>query len=97
MSRFEVRHQDKGLAFGNDHACGEFLMIWKRPTDEKERQSQDAFGPDPEEVIVDEDTLFTGFTRERYLALLAEHGFTEGELADVYNAVETPAFKENWK
>jgi hypothetical protein len=31
MSRYEVIHEDKGLAFGKDHACGEFLMIWKRP------------------------------------------------------------------
>lgn len=86
MSRFQVMHQDKGLAFGDDHACGEFLMIWIRPTDPSERDAQDIFGPDPEEVIVDEDTVLTGLTREKYLALLAEHGFSEEELASVYSA-----------
>ena len=33
MSRLEVLHDDKGLAFGKDHVCGDFLMIWKRVYD----------------------------------------------------------------
>lgn len=84
MSRYEIRHEDKGLAFGNDSVCGEFLMIWKRPDDPVQRTAQDTFGPDSEEVLVDEDTILTHLTREKYLALLSEHGFSEEELAQEY-------------
>jgi hypothetical protein len=81
MSRYEVKHEDKGLAFGKDHACGEFLMIWKRPEDPKERKDQDVFGPDPDEILVDKDTMFDkDFTRAEMLRLITEHGFHLGEL-----------------
>jgi len=70
MSRFEIRHKDKGLAFGNDNAMGEFLQIWdlKKGTD-----------PDDDCILVDEDNM-TGFTREKLLAHLEQHGFTLAEL-----------------
>ncbi len=86
MSRYTVLHEDKGLAFGSDHACGEFLMIWVRPNDPDVRKEQDNFGPDPEEVIIDEDTMFTGLTREKYLSILKEHGFNESELEQAWRS-----------
>jgi hypothetical protein len=88
MSRYEVKHSDKGLAFGRDHACGEFLMIWRRPTNPAERQKQDAMGPDPDEVLVDKDTLFDrDFDRPAMLRLIAKHGFTLDELQAAEEAV----------
>ena len=72
MSRYVVHHENKSLAFGNDHACGEFLMIW----DTTGKYSE----PDPDNVLVDEDVLFTGLTQEKMLLLLKEHGFTKQEL-----------------
>jgi hypothetical protein len=81
MSRYEVIHEDKGLAFGSDHACGEFLMIWKRPKNPKKRTAQDKFGPDPEEILVDKDTHFNpDFNRDAMVKLITEHGFALHEL-----------------
>lgn len=80
MSRYEVIHKDKGLAFGTDHACGEFLQIWKRPTDPKERRKQDMYGPNPDEMLVDEDSMFNRNFKSVRLQLIAEHGFTLKEL-----------------
>ena len=79
MSRYRIRHDDKVLAFGYDHACGEFLQIYKRPKDAEERRMQDEFGVNPEEMLVDEDNS-TGFTREKMEKLIAEHGFDLSEL-----------------
>lgn len=78
--RYTVLHDDKGLSFGQDHACGEFLQVWTRPQDEVDRGKQDQYGPDPDEMLVDEDAKFTGFTRERMMRLLEDHGFTVEEL-----------------
>jgi len=85
MSRYEVIHDDKGLAFGNDHACGEFLMIWKRPAKgSKARRLQDQFGADSEDMLVDVDTMFDKeFTRPKMEALISEHGFRLEELERV--------------
>ena len=84
MSRFEVLHEDKGLAFGNDHACGEFLMIWTRSKEGKKRQQQDIFGPDADDILVDKDVLFDpGFNREEMGRLIKEHGFEIEELMEV--------------
>lgn len=79
MARYELYHDDKGLSFGYDHVCGEYLQIWTRPEEPEERKLQDQFGPDPHEVIVDEDNM-TGFTKERMLELIEEHGFELSEL-----------------
>ena len=95
MSRYEVLHKDKGLAFGHDHPCGEFLMIWQRPTDSKERELQDKFGPDPEEMLVDVDTMFNkDFNRDKMIELIIEHNFTINELKQAY---ETFMYMENEK
>jgi hypothetical protein len=80
MSRYEVIHIDKGLAFGSDRACGEFLMIWKRPTDPKERNNPISEMPGPDNVIVDLDKLDPTFDRDMMLRLISEHGFTLSEL-----------------
>ncbi len=85
--RIEVLHNDKGLAFGKDHACGEFLIIWERPNDPIERKRQDQFGPDPDEVVVDEDR-FTNFTTEKAKTLIATHGFTWQELENAWQKKE---------
>lgn len=77
MARYEIYHDDKGLSFGHDHVCGEYLQIWTRPDDPGERKQQDEFGPD--ELVVDEDNM-TVFTRERMLELIKEHGFELSEL-----------------
>jgi len=76
MSRYEIYHEDKALAFGTDHACGEYLQIW---TLDKGRM------PDVKNIIVDEDTVLTGMSRGKMLALLKEHGFTEDEMAQKYS------------
>lgn len=71
--RIEVRHktEKKSLAFGTDRATGAFLQIWdttKYPD------------PDDENLLVDEDEVMTGLTKEKFLALVEKHGFTEAEL-----------------
>ena len=71
--RYEIYKNGKGLAFGNDHACGEFLQIWKLPGQ-----------PEPDNILVDEDARLTGLTREKYMSLLKKHGFTEEDLAEEY-------------
>lgn len=76
MSRFEIYHEDKALAFGNDHACGEYIQIW-----DTTKYSM----PDCDNVLVDEDTLLTGLTREKMMKLIQEHGFTEREMANACN------------
>jgi hypothetical protein len=68
--RLEIHHNGKSLAFGNYHACGEYLMIW---------DTTEYAEPDVDNVIVDEDQ-FTGFAREKMLSLIQEHGFTVKEL-----------------
>ena len=75
MSRHEVYKGTKGLAFGNDHACGEYLQIWDASVYRE---------PDGENILVDEDTFLTRLTREKMLQLIKEHGFTEDDLAEVY-------------
>lgn len=70
MSRFEVFKNKKGLAFGNDHALGEYLQIWNAPNREM---------PDVDNILVDEDML-TGLNREKMLRLISEHGFNESDL-----------------
>jgi len=72
-TRYEIYHKDKGLAFGNDHACGEFLQIWDLS---KGKQ------PDVDNILVDEDR-FTGFNPPKMLKLLKEHGFALDELKNV--------------
>lgn len=85
MSRYTVLHQDKGLAFGRDHSCGEFLIIWQRPNDPKERTLQDSFGPNPSEILVDLDTRFNvEFDRTLMECIIQKHGFDIGELEEVY-------------
>ena len=79
MSRYTVTHDDKALAFGTDHVCGDFLIIWSRPADNTPRLEQDEMGPDPDEILVDEDNS-TNLTRQRMLLLLDVHGFTLDEL-----------------
>lgn len=90
MSRYEVIHDDKGLAFGTDHACGDFLMIWRRPIDSEDRQNQDSFGPEPGDLLFDKDVYLTQLTREEYLEALKEHGFTESELEEAYERLQYP-------
>lgn len=90
MSRYEVLHEDKGLAFGTDHACGDFLMIWKRPSDPTARQDQNSFGPEPDDMLFDKDVYLTKLTREEYLKAIEQHGFVESELEDAYNRVQYP-------
>lgn len=72
MSRYEVHHEDKALAFGNDHACGEYLMIW-----DLSKGSM----PEPENILVDEDR-FTGLTRDKMEKLVKKHGFNLQELKE---------------
>jgi len=90
MSRYEIYHEDKGLAFGSDHACGEYLQIWLIPVDSEERKLQKQFGPDSEEMLVDEDK-FTGFDRDKMLALIKEHGFDLSELESESSVMENPS------
>lgn len=76
--RYEIYHKEdkKALAFGRDHAVGDFLQIWS---------TSESREPDSDNILVDEDTL-SGLTRERMLELLAEHGFDESELAEAYES-----------
>jgi len=79
-TRYEIYKGNKGLAFGNDHACGEFLQIW---------DTSDHTQPDTDNILVDEDTQLTGLTRTRMIDLLEQHGFTEEDLAIAYNRKES--------
>ena len=72
MSRYEIIHKDRGLAFGYDHALGEYLQIW----DETK-----GHGPDVDNILVDEDNQ-TGFTRDKMLRIIDAHGFKLSELVD---------------
>lgn len=74
MSRFEIFKNGKGLAFGNDFYCGDYLQIWDATKTKM---------PDSENILVDEDKL-TGLTRPKMLKLLEEYGFTEKELEQAY-------------
>jgi hypothetical protein len=80
MSRFEIHHEKKSLAFGNDHACGEYLMIW---------DTSQYREPDGDNVLVDEDTRFTGLTKERMEQLVQEHGFKIDELIEAKHSFST--------
>ncbi len=83
MSRYEVYHEDKVLAFGKDRACGEFLMIWTRAKDEVKRRLQDEFGPDPEDILVDKDQKFNkDFDHFERKLLIKEHGFVLEEMKE---------------
>jgi len=93
MSRYEILHEDYGLAFGEDHAVGEFLMIWCRPQDPDKRKAQDTFGVDPYEVLVDRDTMFDKtFNNDELLKELDKYGFDISELQAVYNKHEAGLF-----
>lgn len=81
MTRHEIKHEDKVLVFGNDDFCGEYLQIWQRPADPKGRSMQDKFGPDPDEMLVNEDK-HTGFNHDKMIELIAEHGFELPELEE---------------
>lgn len=84
MSRYEIIHKDKGLAFGHDRACGEFLMIWRIPENKIEREKQKAGGAEPEDVLVDMDTKFNkDFNKAKMLELIKIHGFDVSELQKV--------------
>ena len=74
MSRHEIYHNDKGLAFGRDHACGEYLQIW---------DLSKGRCPDVDNILVDEDTVLTGLTQDKMLSLVEEHGFEQHELETV--------------
>lgn len=74
MGRIEIYHKDKGLAFGRDHALGEFLQIWDLSKGQM---------PDADNILVDEDAL-TGLTRVRMEQLILQHGFTLEELEKAF-------------
>lgn len=89
MSRFEIHHNDKAIAFGEDRTgCGLFLQIWNRPAI---NITQDFFNPD--ELIVDTDMLTDKtFDPEKLLKLAEEHGFRASELhqlADILKRMES--------
>lgn len=69
--RYTILHQDKGLAFGYDAVCGEFLRIWEIAN--------------PNKLLVDLDSSFfvESFSKNKILELLKEHGFTEDELSTI--------------
>ena len=73
MSRYTVHHEDKALAAGHDHATGSFVMIWDltKPCGRE---------PEVDNMLVDEDEMFTGLTHDKMLAVMKEHGFTMDEL-----------------
>ena len=73
MSRYEIHHENKSLAFGNDHACGEYIMIW-----DTSKYSE----PDSDNILVSEDVLFTNLTQERMIKLIEKHGFTKEEITE---------------
>ena len=83
-TRFEVYHKDKALAFGKDHACGEFLMIWDLTKGQE---------PEPDNILADEDR-FTGFTKEKMLALIGKHGFALDELRRASLFKDQPLFEK---
>jgi hypothetical protein len=82
MSRFEKSNSTHGLAYGIDHACGLFVMVWKIPEDEHDRKGLEQFGPDSDDIVVDKDTLFSNLTIEELIDISRQYnlGLTEEEL-----------------
>jgi hypothetical protein len=66
MGRKEFRKNGKGVACGIDHTCGLFLQIWDLKKGEM---------PDTDNILVDEDAMFTKLTVEKMHKILLEHGF----------------------
>lgn len=94
MSRHEIWHTDKGIAFGHDHIFGLFLQLWHIPEDPDERKLQRQFGADPDEIIVDMDEQRKD-TMDEMIKVAVSHGFSEAEvdfgtnatLKDVYGDI----------
>ncbi len=79
MSRYQVLHDEKGMAFGKD-ACGLFLQIWHRAKGPLRRKVQDAVGPENEALLVNKkEKIHSDFTEEEMLRLISHHGFTLAE------------------
>lgn len=68
MSRTE--HYDDarqlGMAYGRDHACGPYIMIWS---------TKDYREPDCNNVILDKDGAFDAITMSDVVSIAAENGF----------------------
>ena len=77
VTRFSIIKNGKGLAFGKDHAFGEYLQIW-------ETLGKDDSVPDCSNILVDEDCMTGFFTRKKMLSLIQQHGFDEADLEKVY-------------
>lgn len=71
VSRYEIYKGTRGLAFGTDHACGDYIQIWDTSMYRE---------PDDDNIIIDEDQKLTGLTKERFLSIIKEHGFTEEDI-----------------
>ena len=79
MSRYQVLHDEKGMAFGKD-ACGLFLQIWQRAKGPLRRKLQDTVGPENETLLVNKkEKIHSDLTEEEMVRLITHHGFTLAE------------------
>lgn len=83
MSRLTMSANNGGsLAYGLDHALGWFFQLFDAN----------------EEILIDEDTMFTGLSESRLVDLIREHGnaddveLCEGKLLLIALSLD-PAFK----
>lgn len=69
MSRREKYGERFAIAFGVDHAMGNYVMVWDR---------SDYDEPDVENVVVDEDRFTGAVTPDRIISLGSEYGVPLG-------------------
>ena len=79
MSRYEIYHKDKGLAFGEDEVFGEWVQIWERPIKKHQRDLQDSYGAKPEDMLVDEANI-DGLTYSKLVKYATTYGFTARQI-----------------
>lgn len=65
MSRLEKHGERFSIAFGVDHAMGDYVMVWNRSEYDL---------PDVENVVVDEDRFTGDVTPDRIVSLGSEYG-----------------------
>ncbi len=64
---------DKAIAYGNDHAVGLFIQVWK--INPKLSLSHNDNKPDDSNIIVDKDEMFDKLTIEEFKNIATDNGF----------------------
>ena len=73
MSRHVINKEDgKDIAYGHDHAMGYFFQVFDGVDEDGE-----------DNLVVNEDSMFTGMSNGRMLELMEEHKVNENHIAIV--------------